>query len=133
MTQDIAIRKIADGTDFLLLNNDLAVTTGYENLPLLLMFSGSGKWWANQLFFSSNPYQSNTEAALQSNTIGSAGLNAITAAITQDLQPLNDIPGTTFSVNCTIANPQRLNIDITVNGNTFAYYWNPATGINVTI
>jgi hypothetical protein len=133
MTQDIAIRKIADGTDFLLLNNDLAVITGYENLPLLLMFSGSGKWWGNQLLFSDDPYQSNTEAALMTNTISSAGLNAITTAIMDDLKPLNNIPGTTFTVNCKIANPERLNIDITINGNTFAYYWNPSTGINVTI
>jgi len=125
MTTDVLIYETGQGGDLYLQGNDVALTTGVENVPYLAMFGGDN-WWGNQ--YIATPFASKTEAALLSNPLTSAGRIAIEAAMQADLAFLNDIPGTTWSVVTSISgNPNLLNATITINGQSFSMQWNPNT------
>jgi hypothetical protein len=129
MTQDVLVILQDNGADWRISGNDIEVVQGYENLPLLAMFSGDGDWWANSLLLQGNNYVSATETALKNNPLSSAGRVAIENAVKSDLAAaLADIPNTTFSATVTITQQNRIDITITINGQTFYYNWNPSTG-----
>jgi len=124
MITDLLIYEVGEGGDLLLRGNDLVHVKGYENAPYLAMFGGN-KWWANYL--TKNKFQSKTEQVLYTTPLTSSGRVTIENAILSDLTFLNDIPGTKYSVSTKITNSNRLEISISINGNTFMYVWNPDT------
>lgn len=128
MTDVLLIQTGNEGGDLRINANDIEVINGYENLPFLAMFSGDGNWWANTLLLQGNNFVSETETALKTNVLNSAGRVNIERAIINDLAFLADITGTTYSVVVTIAGQNRLSIIITINGNNFYYNWNPSEG-----
>lgn len=128
MTQDVLVIQTADGADFRISGNDIEVITGYENLPFISMFSGDGDWWANSLLLQGNNFVSETDQALKTNALNSAGRVNIERAVNNDLQFLSDITGTTYTSSVTLVGNNRISIVITINGKTFNYLWNPSDG-----
>lgn len=124
---DILIKEAGNGGDLVLLGNDLAAASGYENGPYLSMFGGDA-WWGNAFLQDEEPsvrFSSQTERTLREVPLNSAGRIRIEAAINADLAWLRDISGTTVAVATTITSDNRLDINITINGRTFYYQWNP--------
>lgn len=127
---DLLLIETGSGGDLLLQGADLATGAGLENAPYLAMFSGAADWWGNALLTSEGPaavFSSQTEAALNRYALTSDGRQRIEEAIRADLQPVADAtPGTEITVRTAITNPDRLEILITIDGEAFAYQWNPA-------
>jgi hypothetical protein len=121
---DLLIYETGSGGDLLISGNDLAQVQGYENSPYLAMFGG-GDWWGNYLLPTENQFNSQTEQTLNTTPLSSAGRQTIEAAIKADLAYLDNIEGTTWSVTTAIGGKDRLQIYITINGQTFYYLWNP--------
>jgi len=129
---DALIIETGNGGDLLQQGNDMAIVEGFENMPYLAMFSGDGDWWGNNLLFSNNDssvfFSSQTERVMREVTLNSAGRIKIETAIKNDLAFLkSNISGTTVDVTTSVVNPDRLDIEITINGNTFYMQWNPST------
>lgn len=126
---DLTIIETGNGGDAILLGNDLAKATGMENQPYLAMFSGDGDWWGNGLLLANNKilqYSSETEQALKSTALNSAGRIAIERAVMNDLAYLKKIvPGTNVTVSARLTQASRVDIEIKIGGETFAYQWNP--------
>ena len=123
---DVLIMETGNGGDLKLTGNDLEVVQGLENMPYLAMFGGAD-WWANDLI--SGPTQrmmAQTEQALKDNTLSSAGRLNIIRAIEADLSFLKDETGAEITVDATMA-VDRLDIMISINGETFYMQWNPST------
>jgi hypothetical protein len=127
---DVKINMTGDGGELVMQQCIIESVTGYENMPMLAMFGGSD-FWGNYLFegIQDGAINSKTELALKNNPLTPSGLTAIQAAITEDLQFIEDnIPGTKVSSQLALAtNPRRLDILITIDGKTFAYSFNPDT------
>ena len=122
---DILIIETGNGGDAVLRGNDFANVDGCENSPYLSMFGGNN-WWGNVM--ADVPYNSQTEAALNTLTLSSAGRVALQAAIESDLAYLSNIPGTTWTVTTSIGtNPNQLVATININGQQFNLIWNPDT------
>jgi hypothetical protein len=124
MISDILIYETGQGGDLLLRANDLVTITGYENTPYLAMFGGAD-WSGNDI--SDTPFSSKTETVLRNATLTSAGRIDIENAIKADLSFLDEIPGTTWSQQVTVAGVNRVDIVININGVPFNYSWNPDT------
>ena len=125
MISDILIYETGSGGDFLLRGNGLATVSGYENSPYLSMFGGND-WWGNAYIPDGNSlFSAQTEDVLNTTPLTSAGRVKIENAIKADLAYLDDITGTTYTVSTSIANANRLDIVITINGKVFNYQWNP--------
>lgn len=124
MITDLLIYETGNGGDLLLRGNDLVGVTGYESAVYLAMFGGDSTWWGNKVV-TGKKFSSLTEAALRENVLNSKGRMNIENAVTEDLKFLSDIPGTTYAVSTTITAPDRLEINIEINGRTFTYVWNP--------
>lgn len=125
MPSDILIYETGNGGDFLPTANGFATVNGYENAPYLAMFGGDSSWWGN--YIALNPYMSQTETALRSVAMNSAGRIAIQNAVKADLSFLDNIDGTTYSFDVVFAGPSRIDISVTINGKVFGYSWNPNT------
>jgi hypothetical protein len=123
MTTDVLIYETGNGGDLKLRGNDLATVEGYENAPYLSMFGGN-RWWGNYLV-PDNPFAAKTEEALRTNALTSAGRIAIEDAVKEDLKFLNDIPDTVYTVSTTIANSNRIDIVVNINGKPFELQWHP--------
>lgn len=123
---DLLLYETGGGGDLLLRGNGLVGVTGYETAVYLAMFGGEESWWGNKVI-SANKFNSKTEKALRENALNSSGRRAIEDAVKADLSFLQDIQGTTYTVSTTIEGPNRLSIDITINGEKFSYGWNPDT------
>lgn len=123
---DVLIIERGNGGDSILRGADLAGVNGLENTGYLAMFSSNGTaWWGDYLQPEKQKYASQTEAALRTTPINSAGRVIIENAVKADISFLNDIPGTVFSVSTTIMAANRLDIEININGQQFLYQWNP--------
>lgn len=123
MISDILIYESGGGGEILIRGNDVATVSGYENAPYLSMFGG-GDWWGNALC-PGNEFLAKTEDVLKTTPLTSSGRIAIENAVKTDLSFLNNIPGTTWSINVSITSPTRLEILIMINGKEFNYLWNP--------
>lgn len=119
---DLLIYESGNGGELLLRGNDLAGVNGYENAGYLAQFGGA-EWWGN--YMTDQPYNSQTEIALQTNALSSAGRLAIEQAIKADLEFLKDISGTTATVQTSIAGVNRLDSLININGKQFYLQYNP--------
>lgn len=125
MITDLLIYEIGEGGDLALRGNDLVKVTGQENTAYLAMFGGN-KYWGNYMY-PENPFSSKTEEAMRGTELTSAGRIKIENAIKKDLEVLDKIPGTTWTVATSITGNNRLAIKIVVNGKEFSYLWNPDT------
>jgi hypothetical protein len=129
---DLLIIEKGSGGDAVLQGNDLAVTTGYENMPYLAMFGGrdDDNYWANDLLFNDGDdikFSASTERVMESVALNSAGRIAIENAILADLAFIKKIPGTEMTVTTSIVNADRMDIEIKINGKTFFMQWHPNT------
>jgi hypothetical protein len=125
---DLVLIETGNGGDLVLQGNDLAIATGYENIPYLSMFGGAD-WWGNEFLDPAQQFNSLTESALKQYALNSAGRVEIEKAINADLEYIAaNVPGTKVSVVTTIVSDNRLSIVITIDGQTFSYLWNPITG-----
>lgn len=124
---DAAIIITGSGGDLIQSGNDIAISTGYENVPILAMFGGSD-WWGNEFLDPAQQFNCLTEKALKSNALNSSGRIEIDKAINADLaQIAQNVPGTITSVVTTIVKDNKLSIEITIDGQAFNYLWNPST------
>lgn len=109
MISDLKIYETGDGGDLLLVNNDIATIEDLSNQPYLAMFGGNVEantepdaesdefsenldWWGNNLFFpqdSVSQFNSDTERALENNTLTSKGRVVIEQAAISDTKFLN--------------------------------------------
>lgn len=121
-----------DGGDIVLSGNDLVKVYGIENQPYLCMFSGQD-WWGNKLLLNENPlqrYHSVTEQVFQQVALNSSGRVRIEQAITQDLQTIVAAnPGITIEVVAMLVAPDRLDININLNGEPARINWNPPAAV----
>lgn len=125
MAGDILIYESGNGGEVVIRGNDIVTVNGVENTPYLSMFGGAD-WWGNYLIPES-PFLCQTEQVLKKTPLTSAGRITILNAINADLGYLNDIEGTKWNVQLFITNPNRLDIIINIDGQVFAYQWNPDT------
>jgi hypothetical protein len=86
------------------------------------MFSGNN-WWGN--YIQPNPLTSQTEDTLTKTPLNSSGRLKIEEAINADLSFLDNINGTAWDVTTSIVSPDRLKINIDINGQQFNMVWNP--------
>lgn len=122
---DLLLIETGNGGDLLLTGKDLEVVTGYENMPYIAMFGGAD-WWANDLIIDpTQRMQSQTEAALLSNALTSAGRVNIIRAIEADLAFLKD-EGAKITVTATITSPDRLEVLINIDGEEIYMNWQPS-------
>lgn len=132
MAFDLAMVETKDGGDILLSGNDLVKVYGIENQPYLCMFSGQD-WWGNKLLLNENPlqrYHSVTEQVFQQVALNSSGRVRIEQAITQDLQTIAAAnPGITIEVVALLVAPDRLDININLNGEPARINWNPPPAV----
>jgi hypothetical protein len=127
MNTDLLYVEGGSGGDLVVKGNDVALTTGVENMPYLAMFAGD-VFWANNLMPTDGDLQftSLTYNALLTNPLSSQGRINIENAIKADLNYLKTtIPGSTLVVSATIVSSERLDIDIQFNGTLFLLQWNP--------
>lgn len=123
---DLLVIETGNGGDLRIAGNDLETIRGYENMPYLSMFGGAD-WWANDLITEpTQRMQSLTEAALLNNALTSSGRIAIIRAIEQDLAFLTNQTGALVAVEASITGPDRLEISINIDGQTFYLEWNPS-------
>lgn len=120
---DLLIIETGVGGDLVQRGNDIATVAAYENSPYLAMFGGDD-WWGN-FMIPNNPFQSQTEDVLNTTPLNSSGRLRIEDAANADLSYLNNIPGTTWKVVTTITAPDRVKINIDINGQQFDLGWNP--------
>lgn len=142
---DLKLIESNDGGDLVKLTNDLAVIFGFENVPYLAMFGGNVKqstpvirdlsqqafdWWGNNLFTPNDSrvqFNSETERALLTNSLTSAGRIAIENAVKFDLQVMSDYVN--VDVQTEITAPDRLEMSIilkkpdNLQSVTFVYIW----------
>jgi hypothetical protein len=76
----VLIEQNGNGGDLILQGNDLAVCTGYENIPYLSMCGGSD-WWGNEFLDPAQQFNSLTEKTLRQYALNSAGRVAIEQAV----------------------------------------------------
>jgi hypothetical protein len=122
---DILLYETGNGGDVVIRGNEIVTVEGIENMPYLSMFGGKS-WWGNYLIPDS-PFLCVTEELLNNTALNSAGRMAIEKAVKQDLAFLDDIDGTTYSVDVSILQPKKVSIYITINGKKFELQWNPDT------
>jgi len=123
---DIALIEVGEGGDLILSGNKLEAATGFENVPYLSMFGGV-EWWGNEFLPEAQQFKSQTEAALTKYSLNSNGRVEIEKAINADLAIISEnVPGTTIVATASIVSNDRLSIEVTINGRTFNYYWNPS-------
>lgn len=123
--KDIFIFESGGGGEVVIRNNDLVTVNGYENMPFISMFGGAKGWQNDLLLLGNNRHLAQTENALNTIPLTSAGRILIEQAILLDLETfVNDIPNSTVSVSTTI-NKNRLDVAITINGETIYLSWNP--------
>ncbi len=123
---DVLIIETGNGGDLLLTGSDLEVVNGYENMAYLSMFSGAD-WWANDLITEpTQRVQCLTEVALLENALSSAGRLKIIDAIKNDLSFFKDMTGAEINVDANIANSDRLDISININGQEVYMNWQPS-------
>jgi hypothetical protein len=135
---DILIKETGNGGDVLITGRDLALVTGWENMPYLSMFGGhipgaadgDKPYWANDMIAAAGTedmrFVSETEKTLRSVALNSAGRIKIEQAVLRDLQHIKDaVPGTVINVDVRIVSDDRVSIVVDIDGNTFEMNWNP--------
>lgn len=133
---DVLIKETGNGGDLVLKGNDIAMVQGIENMPYLSMFSGDGNYWGNTVMQQAEPdiadtslFGSNTEQVMNSVALNSDGIKKIEQAIKKDLEFITDaMPDSVVDVVLTLVRNNRLDINITINGSTIYYEWNPDSG-----
>jgi len=133
---DIEILESGNGGEMSIAGNDIRVVTGYENMPYLSNFGGQN-WWANNLLLNTNndfEFNATTEQVLLTTPLNSNGRLIIIEAITNDLNYIiQNVPNTVINVTAKIVSDDRLNITISFLGLTFYYYWNPSSGVLMSV
>jgi len=130
---DIMIKETFNGGDITILNNDVMVVTGIENMPYLSMFGG-GDWWGNDLLLTDGPdlkFIATTEALCRVTTLNSNGRALIEAAVLADLAFLEtDVPGTTLNVTVQVLDDNVISITVFINlQQVFYMLWNPVNPV----
>jgi hypothetical protein len=147
---DVDVIETGNGGDLRLIGRDLALVSGWDNMPYLGMFAGnvghptpvnrvSGEegfdWWGNSLLFGDTPdvqFNSLTEARLTEITLTSAGRVSIEQAIFRDLAFMR--PFAEIKVSTEITGIDRLRIMIvvkkpdTLQQQVYIYLWDGVTG-----
>lgn len=122
---DILLMELGSGGEIQVRNKDIVTVGGYENQPYIACFGGS-EWLFNGLLVHGNAqFTSKTEDVLKNTPLTSSGLIDIENAISDDLQYLEDITGTAVTVDARIINPNRLDVYIGIDGQTFYFNYNP--------
>lgn len=120
----LKVTNTENGGDLTLTGNRLTQTDSVSNQIYLAMYSGSGDYWANDLFPVIKSY---TEAALLENVLNTNGRLLIEEAIKKDLQFLDG----QYTLTTKIVNANRIDILIVVNGQLYSFYWQPVGGLVV--
>jgi hypothetical protein len=142
---DLKIIETGDGGDAVLLNNDLVIIEGFQNMPYLGMFGGnieestsgpkqtnqqSFDWWANSLLMpNDNSIQFNSllEKTLKTVSLTPSGRLQIINVIKDDLSFFKSF--STISIDATIVSVDRIEINIKIQepdnleSNDFTYIW----------
>lgn len=122
---DFVLVETGNGGDLVFQSGDIVLTNGNENNPYLAMFGGGDNdWWGNMLLDNpSTQFISQTENALRTNDLNSSGRLKIVDAINTDLEYLDS----ETVVNVKIPQPDRIDLNININGANFSLNWNPKT------
>lgn len=123
---DVLIIETGNGGDLVLRGNDLVIVQGVENQPYLHMFGGDAGWWGNDLI--SRPefqWTSETTAALSASALTSDGRIQIEQAIIDDMKPFEKRYAVKVTVSVVISGPDRLSIQVTINGEMKEYTFTP--------
>ena len=123
---DLLIIETGNGGDLVLRGADLVMTKGIENEPYLSMFGGDADWWGNDLI--AKPefiWQSETDAAINSVALNSEGRLAIEQAVKNDSKIFGKNYGAEIKASVTLAAADRIEITVTINGETKEYTFSP--------
>lgn len=142
---DLAIIETNNGGDIVKNPKDLLILYGFQNMPYLAMFGGNVAqstpskrldtqqafdWWGNTLLMPNDPslqFNSETERALNTIPLTSAGRIDIENAIKSDLQFMQSFVNIT--IETAITGPDRLEIALTLKrpdnlqSTQFVYIW----------
>jgi len=142
---DLKIIETGDGGDAVLLNNDLVVIGGFQNMPYLGMFGGnveesttgpketseqSFDWWGNNLLMQNDyliQFNSLLENTLKNVSLTPSGRLQIINVIKDDIQFMKEFSIT--SVDASIVSNDRIEIYIKIQepnnleSNDFTYIW----------
>lgn len=151
---DLKIIETGDGGDAVLLNNDLVLIDGFQNMPYLGMFGGNVEqsttgtiepneqqfdWWANNLLMQNDysiQFNSLLEKTLKSVPLTPSGRLEIINVVKDDLSFFKDF--STISIDARIVSVDMIEINIKIQepnnleSNDFTYIWN-ATDNELTI
>lgn len=138
-----------NGGDFRLVGRDLAVVTGWQNMPYLAMFGGNVgymtpktrttneqnyDYWGNELFHKNQPeaqFNSRTEYVLNTTPLTSGGRQKIENAVKKDLEFMKPFANITVSVSIVSVDKVKITLKVERPGNLedalFIYIWNGVT------
>lgn len=143
---DLKLTQTPDDADIILNGNDLVITEGLHNMPLLALFGGNPgnptegapvngienfDWWGNYILNVNDPkvwFNSYLENLLDNIVITPINLDKITQTVKKDLKFLSEYA--VIDVACSIPYVDTLKIFISIvekdtgEENEFSYIWN---------
>lgn len=143
---DLKIIETGDGGDAVLLENDLVIIDGFQNMPYLGMFGGNIEqsttsderetdeqafdWWGNLLLMNDEQtlqFNSLLEKKLKEVSLTSGGRIDIVNTINEDLSFMSEFSGVTVSAALVSVDRIEINIKIlepdNLESNEFTYLW----------
>lgn len=122
---DVVIFETGSGGNVAVQNNDLAVCYGYENMPYLSMYEGRGSWMDDLFLTGDQQHAATTEAVIAATPLTSTGRGEIEDAMSNDLDDLANISGSTKSVAVSLASKNRIDANIQIAGQNISLNFNP--------
>jgi hypothetical protein len=142
---DLRLIETGDGGDYVLVNNDIEMISGFQNMPYIGLFGGNLKqstegaknreqifdFWGNYLFHPTEQkiwFNSKTEQLLNEVALTPAGRIEIEQQVKKDLEFMNEF--STITVEVLLISVDRIQIDIKIQqpnieeSDTFSYIWN---------
>ncbi len=139
---DLLLEENGNGGEFVKTPRDLAVIEGLQNMVYLSLFGGNTKastpqdrlsnvedlsYWGNFFLERNEQFNSETEKALKSNALTSAGRINIAQAIDVDLKWMSEFAEITRSVSIIESDRIKIQIQIKQPGNledkSFIFLW----------
>jgi hypothetical protein len=158
---DLELFENGNGSDFVIINNDLKTISGFQNMPYIALFGGNLKqdttgpkildisedFWGNYLFLPNDPkmwINSTTERLLRNISLTSNSRREVEQAVKFDLAFMEDFANVSVSVSLIGVDKLRIEIELREPNNSeskiFVYIWsatnkelsNPQSGDIVT-
>ncbi len=122
---DIMVFETGSGGSIAIRNNDLVTVTGYENMPYLNMYEGDDNWADDILLTGDQRHRATTERVIADTPLTSIGRSAIEEAMSNDLDGLAKLSGSTKTVAVSLGEKNRIDANIQITGQTIRMNFSP--------